>query len=108
MKAIDKLIELRKTYSNIVAIAMDFNGCIFYYAGVIPELHKYSFSNKTNSFLIEEPIEFDSNNWEECIVTINDLQNYEVKTITISESEYKRLLQAEKTLQNIQNIISKR
>lgn len=108
MKAINKLIELRKTDSSIVAIAMDFNGCIFYYVGVIPELHKYSFSNKTNSFLIEEPIEFDSINWEECIVTINDIKNYEVKMMSISVQEYERLLQAEKTLQNIQNIISKR
>ena len=109
MKAIDKLIELRKIDSSIVAIAKDDGGSVFFYLNEIP-FRKSSIWDTSSAFseiIIEEDIEFDSNNWKECIVTINDLENYEVKMMSISVQEYERLLQAEKTLQNIQNIISK-
>ena len=109
MKAIDKLIELRKTDSSIVAIAQDEDGELFYYKGYIPVIQRYHWTNfRIDYENLSENVEFNSNNWKECIVTVNDLESYEVKTITISESEYLRLWQAEKTLQNIQNIISKR
>ena len=111
MKAIDKLIELRNTDSSIVAIAMDKNTMIRYFVKQLPiNINDDSYwSNGQDTGIVHDyiynPIIFDSNDWKECIVTINDTTNYEVRTITISVQEYERLLQSEKTLQNI---ISKR
>ena len=112
MKAIDKLIELRKTDSSIIAIAKDKSGRDFWYSSM-PEKDFVIFEwvdddpNSSNGFIGNNILDFGSTNWKECIVTINDLENYEIKMMSISVQEYERLLQAEKTLQNIQNIISK-
>ena len=51
---------------------------------------------------IYDEVNFDSSNWKECVLTVNDLPNFVVKTITISESEYEKLLEAEKKLKEIQ------
>ena len=111
MKAIDKLIELRKTDSSIVAIVKGENGIVEFIKNKIPWVD-YVYNQWINlylplesNYIFDEEITFDSENWQECIVTINDLENYEVKMMSISVQEYERLLQAEKTLQNI---ISKR
>lgn len=106
MKAIDKLIELRKTDSSIVAIAKDAGGDVFYYTHKIPKPQNLSFSNNINCFFLPESITFDSDNWKECIVTINDLPKYEVKMMSISVQDYERLVQAEKTLENIKKFLS--
>lgn len=110
MKAIDKLIKLRKTDSSIVAICMDSDKEVFLFRNEIPEPLFTCWHSNIEIFPQRclENIEFDSDNWKECIVTVDDIENYEVKMISISVQEYERLIQAEKTLQNIQNIISKR
>lgn len=111
MKAIDKLIELRKTDSSIVAIARDKTGRDYWYSSVpekcfIGNEWENSDPNSTNGFIGNNILDFGSLNWKECIVTINDLSNYEVKMMSISVQDYERLVQAEKTLENIKKFLS--
>lgn len=103
MKAIEKLIQLRKEDPSIVAIAKDKNGEVFFYKTYIPKFYHEYWQNAIgcdDNELFD--VEFDSENWQECIVTVNDLENYEVKMMSISVQEYERLLDAEKKLKEIQ------
>ena len=103
MKAIDKLIQLRKEDPFIVAIAKDRDGLICIFKNKIPVIYNISWANG-GMWNIErdDNLEFDSDNWMNCIVTYKDLENYEVKMMSISVQEYERLLDAEKKLKEIQ------
>lgn len=102
MKAIDKLIQLRKEDPSIVAISKDSNGEVFFYKTDIPKVYPDYWQNAIGSDDELFDVEFDSENWQECIVTYKDLENYEVKMMSISVQEYERLLEAEKKLKEIQ------
>lgn len=102
MKAIDKLIELRKEDTSIVAIAMDESQIIYGYREEIPIKKESIWSNNFPYFQIKDLLEFDSKNWQKCIATLNDIESYEVKMISISVQQYERLLESEKKLKEIQ------
>ena len=105
MKAIEKLIQLRKEDPSIVAIAKDENGKIHFFREELPYIHfgfREWWTDKLNCTQIFDKIEFDSDNWKECIVKYKNLENYEVKMMSISVQEYERLIEAEKKLKEIQ------
>jgi len=104
--AIEKLRELRVKDSSIVAIAKDrFHYTSNFYQHTIPE--------KSNDFWegystrIGESLDFGTEDWTKCIVTYKDLEEFEVEMMAISKADYDRLLDCEKKLENILNIISK-
>lgn len=106
MKAIEKLIQLRKEDPSIVAIAKDRDGRVYYFNDFPDECNSFwsNYGEQGTDFneITDDILEFDSNDWTECIVTVNDLENYEVKMMSISVQEYERLLEAEKKLKEIQ------
>jgi hypothetical protein len=75
MKAIDLLKEIVKFYPNVVAMARNKNGDCNVFVFQIPcELKgKWWNSNKIEKIPYPQIIEWDSENWKENIVTINDI-----------------------------------
>ena len=82
MKAKDLLKEIVKAYPDVVAIARDKSGDVFIYKHFIPKwLWDGCWDNTDNNFIdfsIPLILEWNSQDWTECIVTINDLQNEEL------------------------------
>jgi len=109
MRAIDELKKLHEISCDIVAIARDKNGLVFFYYNSIPDkcLTNGTWNNADSEYVEEfEKIEFDSDNWEECIITIHDFEDYEIKMMSISISEYNRLLECEKKLKQIESFFN--
>jgi len=80
MKAKDLLKEIVKAYPDVVAIAQERNKSVFVYYSVIPKIERgvWLSSRFFEQFTFEEIIEWDSENWKENIVTINDLKDEEL------------------------------
>lgn len=106
--ALEKLRELREHDSSIVAIARDEDGSTYSYQRRIPESHDLGWSNGLGIVRwITETVIFDSDDWQSCIVTYKDLENFDIETITISKAEYDRLLTFESKLNEIMKILEK-
>lgn len=76
MTAKQLLQELVKAYPDVVAIAQDEDGNVFVYKFSIPDLMHNDWSNYSTQFEYfyhRGIIEWDSEDWKERIVTINDL-----------------------------------
>lgn len=75
MKAKDLLREIVKAYPDVVAIARDENKSVYLYSFEIPKRVFLTWDSNSNSdyFSHQNIIEWDSENWKENIVTINDL-----------------------------------
>lgn len=108
--AIEKLKELREHDSCIVAICKDYDDNVFYYKEQIPfpntGINSW-WSSISKCVSVNEEIEFESADWTKCISTYKDLENFEVETITISKSDYDRLIECEKKLNEIMKILEK-
>lgn len=78
MKAKELLKEIVKAYPDVVAIARDEDGdCYGYfdYMPLIKDCGEWSNYDRTWAINFSKIIEWDSENWKENIVTINDLEN---------------------------------
>lgn len=77
MKAKDLLKEIVKAYPDVVAIAQDKSNAVYVFYNFKPEAHNNEWNNfdSYSQFHFENIIEWDSENWKENIVTINDLKD---------------------------------
>jgi len=80
MKAKDILKEIVKAYPDVVAIARDESNIVYGYFNFMPHQQDCDWHNFDKSLQInfEDFIEWDSEDWTKCIVTINDLQDEEL------------------------------
>lgn len=77
MKAKDLLKEIVKDYPDVVAIAQDKSTKVYVYYNYMPLHGNYEWNNqdKYKEFYFENIIEWDSEDWNQRIVTINDLKD---------------------------------